>query len=126
MTAPRPLEGRRVLVVEDEALVALDLCLVLEALGCSPVGPAGTVDAAIELLRSQPDLDAALLDEHLGTALVTPVAEVLAERGVPFVVVSGRARSMSSNPLLLDAPRLPKPARTQRIAHALATLLEVR
>lgn len=111
-------------MVEDEALVALDLCLVLEALGCAPVGPAATVGAAMELVHGEEDLDAALLDENLGTTLVTPVAEALARRGVPFVAVSGRARSMSSNPLLVDAPRLPKPARTHRIAQALAALLE--
>lgn len=118
------LEGRRVLVVEDEALIALDLCLVLEDLGCAPVGPAASVAAAMDLLRVEAALDAALLDETLGTMLVTPVAEALARRGVPFVVVSGRARSMSSNPLLLDAPRLSKPARTQRIAQALTALLQ--
>ena len=115
------LKGLRVLVVEDEALIALDLCLVLEDLGCRPVGPAASVGAALDLLRgSFPD--AALLDENLGTTLVTPVAEALAHRDVPFAIVSGHHRSLSSNPLLVEALRLPKPARRARIARALAAL----
>ena len=129
MSTTAGLKGLRVLVVEDEALIALDLCLVLEDLGCRPVGPAASVGAALGLLRgSFPD--AALLDENLGTTLVTPVAEAVAEavavalaqRDVPFAIVSGHLRSLLSNPLLVEALRLPKPARRARIAGALAAL----
>ena len=121
MSSTAGLEGLRVLVVEDEALIALDLCLVLEDLGCRPVGPAASVGAALDLLRGAFP-DAALLDENLGTTLVTPVAEALAQRDVPFAIVSGHLRSLSSNPLLVGALRLPKPARRARIAEVLATL----
>lgn len=116
------LAGRRVLVVEDEPLVALDICLVLEDLGCRAVGPASGLEMGLHLARREP-LDAALLDENLGLVLVTPVAEALEARGVPFAIVSGHTRSLSHSVILTNAPRLPKPARTARIAETLLTLV---
>ncbi len=82
------LTGRRILVVEDEALVAM---LVEDALldaGALVIGPAATVREAIALLdREEPH--AAVLDMNLAGETSTPVADVLAARGVPFVVATG-------------------------------------
>ena len=116
------LAGRRVLVVEDDPLTALDLCLVLQDLGCVPVGPAASVEAAMPMATLHP-LDAAMLDEDLGATLVTPVAHALARRGIPFVIVSGHLRPLSTNTLITEAPRLPKPARIAQIGRALAASL---
>ena len=82
------LAGRRVLVVEDEVLVAMLLETALEDENCTIVGPCGTVSEALEAARDEA-LDVALLDINLGGELVFPVAEVLAERGVPFLLLSG-------------------------------------
>ncbi len=82
------LTGRRVLVVEDEALVAM---LVEDALldaGAAVLGPAATVSEAL-LLLSKENPDVAVLDLNLAGETSTPVADVLAQRGVPFVVATG-------------------------------------
>jgi CheY-like chemotaxis protein len=82
-------QPRRVLVVDDEALVAMLLEDMLLDLGHEVVGPALNLQEALELAGSEP-LDAAILDLNLGQGkLSLPVAELLEERGVPFVFATG-------------------------------------
>ncbi|MFN3354161.1 MAG: response regulator [Brevundimonas sp.] len=83
------LSGRRVLIVEDESLVAMLIETILEDLGCQPVGPMSSIDEALEHLKDGPELDAALLDVNLSGRQVFPVAEALDEKGVPFVFSTG-------------------------------------
>ena len=83
------LDGCRVLVVEDESLVAMLLATMLEDMGCTPVGPIGTVDEALEVIAADPGLDAALLDVNVAGRVVFPVASALAERNVPFLFSTG-------------------------------------
>lgn len=83
------LSGRRVLVVEDESLVAMLLETILEDMGCTPVGPASSIDEALALATDGEPLDAALLDVNVAGRQVFPVAEALKERGVPFVFSTG-------------------------------------
>lgn len=80
--------GRRVLVVEDESLVAMLLETILEDMGCEPVGPAATVEEGLRLAADGP-IDAALLDVNVAGRQVFPVAEALRERAVPFVFSTG-------------------------------------
>ena len=82
------LSGRRVLVVEDESLVAMLLETILEDMGCLPVGPASSVDEGLALATDE-HLDAALLDVNVAGRHVFPIAEVLKARGVPFVFSTG-------------------------------------
>lgn len=82
------LNGRRVLVVEDESLVAMLLETILEDMGCTPVGPAATVAEGLTMVESE-TLDAALLDVNVAGHQVFPVAEALMARGVPFVFSTG-------------------------------------
>lgn len=81
-------DNRRVLVVEDEALVAM---LVEDALidaGFDIIGPAATVEEALRLLeRERPD--AVVLDLNLAGETSTPVADALAARGIPYVIATG-------------------------------------
>lgn len=79
--------GRRVLVVEDESLVAMLLETILEDMGCVPVGPAATVDEGLRM-ASEP-IDAALLDVNVAGRQVFPIAQALKDRGVPFVFSTG-------------------------------------
>lgn len=82
------LTGRRILVVEDEALVAM---LVEDALldaGALVIGPAATVAEALALLDLETP-DAAVLDLNLAGETSTPVADALALRSIPFVVATG-------------------------------------
>jgi len=85
----QPLTGRRVLVVEDESLVAMLLETILEDMECVPIGPASNVDDGQKLARETDNLDAALLDVNVAGRQVFPVAEALKERGVPFVFSTG-------------------------------------
>lgn len=83
------LQGRRVLVVEDESLVAMLLETILEDMGCTPVGPASNIDEGEALARDEASLDAALLDVNVAGRQVFPVAAALKARGVPFVFSTG-------------------------------------
>ncbi len=115
------LAGRRVLVVEDEALVALYFADVLEELRCVVVGPAQTLADAMGLARTAP-LDAAILDLNLRGQPAWPVADALAERGVPFVIVSGYAGLDLGRPTVAAAV-LAKPTDAARLAEGLAACL---
>ena len=83
------LEGRRVLIVEDESLVAMLLETILEDMGCVPIGPVGTIDEALDILAQDTALDIALLDVNVAGREVFPVAEALSKKGVPFVFSTG-------------------------------------
>lgn len=83
------LSGRRVLIVEDESLVAMLLETILEDMGCTTVGPASTVDEGLTIVADGETLDAALLDVNVAGSQVFPVARALKDRGVPFVFSTG-------------------------------------
>jgi CheY-like chemotaxis protein len=89
MVDTRSLDGRRLLVVEDDYFIAAELVDTLEQLGVKVVGPAGSVRDALELLGSIAEVDGAVLDINLGQEYVFPVADVLFARAVPFVFVTG-------------------------------------
>ena len=82
------LGGARLLVVEDEPLVALEIEAELADAGAVVVGPVGTLEAAARLIEAEP-LDAALLDANLAGKPVDALATALAARGVPFAFASG-------------------------------------
>ena len=83
------LEGRTILVVEDESLVAMLLETMLEDLSCQPVGPIGDVEEALAAIEAEDTLDAALLDVNVAGREVFPVAAALKAKGVPFVFSTG-------------------------------------
>lgn len=87
-----PLSGRRILIVEDESLVAMLLEAVVEDLGAVPVGPASTVEEGVDLAGRE-TIDAALLDVNVAGQRVFPVARVLTERGTPFAFSTGYGES---------------------------------
>lgn len=83
------IAGRRVLIVEDESLVAMLLETILEDMGCTPVGPAATVEDGLRMAGDGEPVDAALLDVNVAGKQVFPIAEALKARGVPFVFSTG-------------------------------------
>lgn len=85
------LAGRRILVVEDDVLIALDVEHVLLQEGCAVAGPAGSVERALQEIAAG-GTDAALLDVNLGHEKVFPVADALAAAGIPFVLVTGHSQ----------------------------------
>lgn len=80
----------RVLVLEDEPLIAIMVCDWLTELGCEPAGPARSVATAIELIGGV-RLDGAILDVSLGSQDCSPVAELLQKEGVPFAFATGHS-----------------------------------
>lgn len=83
------LSGRRILVVEDEMLVLMNIERALSALGCSTILVAATVRQALALLVQQPAVDVAIIDVNLAGEKSYPVADVLAERRIPFAFSTG-------------------------------------
>ncbi len=81
-------DAGRILVVEDEVLIAMDIEAELEAAGWTVVGPVGTVDRAIALAAT-PGLSGAVLDINLGHETSFPIAEALERAGVPYLFLSG-------------------------------------
>jgi PAS domain S-box-containing protein len=91
-TTRAQLIGKRVLILEDEPLVAFDLSATLQDAGIEAVGPAGTTEEALRLIETV-SLDAALVDANLQGRPVDEVAAALMRRNVPFAFVTGYSRS---------------------------------
>lgn len=104
------MTGPRVLVVEDESLLAETLCDLMQDAGCEPVGPAATVAAALSLIE-QAGIDVALLDVRLKRETSFPIAEALRKRGIPWLfLTSYQQRQLPDNlgnPLLIEKPFSP-------------------
>lgn len=83
--------GLRVLVVEDEMMVAIGLEMTLTDAGYEIVGPFGRLDPAIEAARNG-RMDVALLDVNVRGDEIFPVAEILAARGIPYAFLTGYGR----------------------------------
>ena len=112
------LAGLRVLVLEDEALIALTLRDLVEDLGCTVVGPAHSVEAGMALIREQaPDL--AILDINLASRSNAPVARALQALDVPFVYCTGYAEPEGQIAPDLAAETITKPVDPHLLAAAL-------
>lgn len=107
LAGARPLEGKRILVVEDEPLLAMDIAGQLEDAGAHVVGPAADVAEALGLIEKY-RFDAALLDANLDGAPVDAIAAALSRAKAPFAFMSGYGRD-SLPAGFADAKLLPKP-----------------
>ena len=83
----------RVLVVEDNYLMAEVICDFVRACGFQPVGPASTVEGGVRLAREE-EIDAAILDINLQGRLCFPICSALAQKHVPFIFLSGYATTL--------------------------------
>jgi PAS domain S-box-containing protein len=121
--APAQLDPRpRVLVVEDEPLVAMEIAQVLDAAGFDVAGPVGSASAALELLKHK-GCDAAVLDINLGGETSEAVALELLKSGMPFVTLSGYSRDQYP-PAFRSAPALMKPLRPELLVAELKRCIE--
>jgi PAS domain S-box-containing protein len=112
------LHQRRLLVVEDEYMLADELQRELTRVGAVVLGPVPSVGMALELLAREAELDGAVLDVNLGGELVYPVADALTERAIPFVFVTGYDACVLP-PRFAQAPRCGKPVKLDCIREAL-------
>ncbi len=112
------LTGRRILVVEDQYAIALDLCESLGHEGASVVGPAGSVEDALRMLESSGPPDVAVLDITLPGGSVYPVADRLQELGVPYLFTTACEPGDVPEPYR-RAPCFEKPVRLSSILEAI-------
>ena len=118
------LAFRRILVVEDEYILAAELAQFLERHGATIVGPFNSVSSAMEALAREA-VDGAVLDVNLGGERVYPVADALIARSVPIVFATGYDELLMHRPYL-GLPRCQKPIDKQALLKALREALEAR
>ena len=111
------LQDRRILVVEDEYFIADAMQRELEEVGALVIGPAASVAEAMALLHSGP-LDAAILDVNLDGDDIFPLAQMLADRGIPFLFATGYSASDLPS-AWRHVPRYEKPVDAVQVARAL-------
>ena len=116
------LDGMRILVVEDEFLVATLLQDMLEAAGCRVFGPMARVAEALDAVDNGA-YDAAVLDVNLGGERIDPVADALSRRKVPFMFVTGYGAGVLPEGFA-GRPRLSKPFRLDDLLGTLSGLFE--
>jgi len=114
------MAAQRLLVVEDELLVALDIETILTDAGLIVIGPASSAAEALELLASTPP-DAALIDANLSGETIDAVAQSLSDRRIPFAYVTGYGRE--SLPAKHPAPIVSKPFDADQLLAAARRLL---
>ena len=117
----RFLDGCRVLVVEDDYLIAQLFDEMLKSAGCVVLGPVPRLAEALDVAARE-RCDVAVLDINLGGERVYPVAEILSGRNVPFIFVTGYAAD--AMPLeYAEQPRIAKPFRAAKLIGTLSELV---
>lgn len=120
-TGDHCLSGARVLLIEDEPLVALDLRAMLGDEGAEVVGPGRNLTEGLRLARHD-GITAALLDVRIGNDTVAPIARLLAERGVPFAFYTGQPESDALRRDWPGAPVIAKPTPARQLVAAIQRL----
>jgi CheY-like chemotaxis protein len=113
-----PLEGRRILLVEDNFSIAKSLATLFIRYGAIIVGPAGTVEGAMALIEAEPHIDGAVLDVHVRDKLVYPAAEALRRRHTRMVFITGDERE-SIAPEFAEVSCMLKPWNAVRLMNLL-------
>lgn len=112
----------RILVVEDEFFIAQEIADAVTLAGFAVVGPFARVAEALRHLEVGPACDAAVLDVSLRNESSLPVAEALARRGIPFVVVTGFSPDQLPG-AMAAAPVLAKPLDSDELIAALGAIV---
>ncbi len=114
------LKGKRILVVEDEALIAVMVEDMLTEMGSVVIGPAGTIEAALAFARSE-EIDAAVLDVNVRGERIDPVADALMSRGVPVLFATGYGEVRLASGAATTV--IDKPYTQEKLARGLAAAL---
>ncbi|WP_298915967.1 response regulator [uncultured Algimonas sp.] len=114
---------QQVLIVEDDAFIALDIESVMDAAGFDVIGCAGRVDEALDLLdRHAPDI--VLLDFNLRDETSIPIAKLLQKTGIPFLFISGQTREVVLADMADDYKVIPKPFRPKHLVNNVRSLTQ--
>lgn len=116
------LQQSQILIVEDEPLIAMNLASEIESLGGVIVGPTATVAKAMIILDDT-EVAGAILDANLADRDITPVAVLLWERGIPFVVHSGKGIPPELDAIIPGLPLISKPAPATAVVECLCDRL---
>ncbi|WP_068091455.1 response regulator [Novosphingobium rosa] len=119
------LADQRVLIAEDELLIAVDLTEAFEEAGAVILGPVSSIEAALSLLENEPDIHLGIVDLNLGGELAYPLAQALAQRNVPFMFSTGYDDEEISL-AFKDVIRLTKPATGEEAVEKAESLLMLR
>jgi DNA-binding LytR/AlgR family response regulator len=114
------LAGLKILVVEDNYLIAEHVSAILDRQGCEVLGPVPRVEAGLALVERGPRPDCALLDVNLNGELCFPLAQALADDHVPIVFLTGYDDRAIIPPELSSAAVLGKPLEDERLVGILA------
>lgn len=117
------MQGKRILVVEDEALLALDLRFAFEEMGAAVVGPCARLATALAAAAGG-GIDGAVLDVDLAGETVFPLADMLRRAEVPFLFHTGRPDPMLLSDRYGDTPICLKPADPDALARILERLID--
>lgn len=112
------LRGCRIMIAEDEYMLADDLTAALGEVGAVVIGPAPSLAAAMRLIEDTPDLHGAVLDINLAGEVVYPAADALIERGVRMVFATGYDASAIPS-RYAEVPRCEKPVSMRKLAQAI-------
>ena len=119
------LDGVSILIVEDEAIIAIEIAEAVEQAGGRVIGPVATVREALALVESEP-LDAAILDASLRDRNVTPVLTILLARGTPLVLHTGGGVPPEMQAYRKIIPLVGKPAPPEALINSLSSQLASR
>jgi DNA-binding NtrC family response regulator len=114
------LQRAKILIVEDEAMIAMHLAVVVEDSDGEVVGPAASVAEALELIDAGAVIEGAVLDGNLGDGDVTPVALKLVAAAIPVVIYSGVGIPPDLASIHPDLPVLQKPSAATQVVSVLA------
>ena len=120
---PEPILNHcRILVVEDEYLLADELRRKLEGVGAVVLGPVGTVNDAMAMINSEIHIDGAVVDVNLRGEMAYPAADLLLQRAIPFLFTTGYDASALS-PRFEGVPRCEKPLNMSKVAETIGHML---
>ena len=117
---PKP---KRILIVEDEALIALDVHDMLQEAGYGVAGTAERIEKALAMIANEA-IDAAVLDVNLDGEKIWPVAYALRDRNIPFVFLTGSSAQLEPHQDFEKVLRLGKPVNADALFKAVAAMVE--
>jgi two-component SAPR family response regulator len=116
------LAGKRVLIAEDEALIAMDLEMIVEEAGGIPIGSYSRLEEVVEAINTK-EFDCAILDVTLIREEVFPAADKLIEKGIGFIFHSGNVSRANMDSRYKSIPLCPKPSTPNSLMEALSSVV---